>query len=141
MKIEEMMYETETTSRGGRNGEATTADETMAVELDMPESMGGPGEPGTNPEQLFGMAYAACYESALRQHASDRGIETGPIVVTARVSLGKTAQEDLQLGVTLEADLPDMNSDEGMDLMKAAHATCPYSRAVRGNVDVELVVR
>ena len=138
-KIEKKMYTGAVTSMGGRSGQVTAANGDLDLHLAMPKEMDGPGGPGANPEQLFGAAYAACYESALRAHAKSKSLDPGTLAVTAHVTLGKTSGGEFQLGVVLEADMPGIKDHaQAMELMESAHKTCPYSRATRGNVEVEL---
>ena len=136
-KMIEEVYTGAVTSRGGRGGEGESSDGALKVNYVSPDK----GEEGTNPEQLFAAAYAACYESALRQHAKSEDIKPEDVAVTAHVTLGKTAGDDFQLGVRLEAKAAGIERAQLEDLMKRAHQTCPYSRATRGNIDVELVAK
>lgn len=84
----EILYTAEATAIGGREGHAATSDGRVAVELDVPKEMGGPGGPGTNPEQLFAVGYAACFQSALLRFANGRGLDLSEARVTARVGIG-----------------------------------------------------
>src|SRR5712672_2910932 len=67
-----ILYTAEATATGGREGHARTSDGRLEVDLDVPSEMGGPGGPGTNPEQLFAIGYAACFQSALLRIAAGR---------------------------------------------------------------------
>jgi Ohr subfamily peroxiredoxin len=102
--------------------------------------MGGEGG-GTNPEQLFAVGYAACFESALgvigrREHA-----EVGDVSVDSRVSLLPTEERGFKLAVELNVSLPQVQDPEqATRLVTAAHQVCPYSNATRGNIDVTLTV-
>ena len=110
------------------------------VELDVPKEMGGPGGPGTNPEQLFAVGYAACFQSALLRFANGRGLDLSEARVTARVGIGLLKSGGLGLAVALDLDAPALSRDVAVDLMNRAHETCPYSRATRGNIVVTLTV-
>jgi Ohr subfamily peroxiredoxin len=100
--------------------------------------MGGPGG-GTNPEQLFAVGYAACFESALRSVARRRRQEAGDVAIDARVMLLPTAERGFKLEVSLAVSLPSVvDPNEAAELVRAAHAVCPYSNATRGNVDFSL---
>lgn len=136
----EPIYTTEATARGGgRDGEVTSADGVLDVQLAVPKEMGGPGGEFTNPEQLFAAGYAACFHSAVRSVARKSGTDVGDSTVTARVGLGRTEQDDLALTVTLETSLPGMEQGKASELVAQAHQVCPYSNATRGNIVVEVV--
>jgi osmotically inducible protein OsmC len=124
---------------GGRvEGRGRTSDGALEVDLRTPEQMGGSGG-GTNPEQLFAVGYAACFESALGAVARRRRQEVGDVAIDSRVSLVPTADRAFTLAVALEVTLPSVDdADEAVELVKAAHQVCPYSNATRGNIDVTL---
>jgi Ohr subfamily peroxiredoxin len=124
---------------GGRvEGRGRTSDDALEVDLRTPEQMGGTGG-GTNPEQLFAVGYAACFESALGAVARRRRQEVGDVAIDSRVSLVPTADRAFTLAVALEVTLPSVDdADEAVELVRAAHQVCPYSNATRGNIDVSL---
>jgi osmotically inducible protein OsmC len=126
----------------GRNGRTSTDDGRLDLELSMPESMGGPGGDGTNPEQLFALGYAACFANAMRSVARRAGDETAVdgATVTARVGIGAIGGGRFGLEVTLDARVPQGAQDAAEELVAAAHERCPYSNATRGNIPVTLVV-
>jgi len=134
----EAIYTAEATSAGGgRDGRLTTPDGVLDQDVRMPPALGGPGG-ATNPEQLFAAAWATCFHSAVRLLAKNKGIalpDGG--TVTAAIGLG---QDDGGFVVrsTLTAHLPGLDQSQADELMEAAHQVCPYSRATRGNVDVQL---
>jgi Ohr subfamily peroxiredoxin len=136
----EILYTAEATATGGREGHARTSDGRVDVDLDVPPEMGGPGGPGTNPEQLFAVGYAACFQSALLRIASGRKLDLTGSRITARVGIGPLRTGGFGLAAALDLDAPLITTDEGMDLMTRAHDACPYSRATRGNIDVTLTV-
>jgi len=109
-------------------------------DLDVPSEMGGAGGPGTNPEQLFAAGYAACFQSALLRIASGRKLDLGQSRITSHVSIGPDAGGAFGLAVTLDLDSPQLAREEAADLMARAHEVCPYSRATRGDINVELMV-
>ncbi len=100
--------------------------------------MGGPGGPGTNPEQLLATGWAACFQSALLRIAVGREFDLSDSRVTARVGIGPVPRGGLGLVAALDLDAPRLTRDVAVDLMNRAHAACPYSRATRGNVEVTL---
>jgi len=133
-----VLYTTSATTTGGRDGKTETADGKLSLDLNLSKELGGKGGAGTNPEQLFAMGYSACYGSALQLIAGQQKIDLGDFTVNAEVSLGKTDEGDLQLGVILDAYIPGIEVAAGEELMKDAHEVCPYSRAIEDNIDVTL---
>jgi osmotically inducible protein OsmC len=136
----EILYTAEATATGGREGHARTSDGRLEVVLDVPSEMGGPGGPGTNPEQLFAAGYAACFQSALLRIAAGRKLDVSGSRITARVGIGPLESGGFGLAAALDLDAPRIGRDEAVDLMIRAHEACPYSRATRGNIDVTLTV-
>jgi Ohr subfamily peroxiredoxin len=132
-----------TATDGGRNGRTRTDDGKLDLALSMPESMGGPGGDGTNPEQLFAAGYAACFANAMRSSARRDGHEevVEGATVTARVDIGAIGGGRLGLAVELDVDVPRLAQAEAEALVGKAHERCPYSNATRGNIPVELAVR
>jgi osmotically inducible protein OsmC len=136
----EILYTTEATATGGREGHARTSDGRVDVDLDVPTEMGGTGGPRTNPEQLFAAGYAACFQSALLRIASGRKLDLSGSRITAHVGIGLLNTGGFGLAAALDLDAPQISRDQAADLMKRAHEACPYSRATRGNIDVTLTV-
>lgn len=125
----------------GRNGHVRTSDGVIDFDLTLPKSMGGLGAADTtNPEQLFASGYAACFGSAIDLVAKQKKITVGEIHVTAEVSIGSRAEGGFGLAVVLQARLPDVKREDALALVEAAHQICPYSNAIRGNVEVKLDV-
>ncbi|GGV14192.1 organic hydroperoxide resistance protein [Kitasatospora herbaricolor] len=123
----------------GREGRTVSSDGQVDLALAMPPALGGNGQ-GTNPEQLFAAGYAACFASALGLVARQARADVSEVSVTAEVSIGKDAT-GFGLAVVLRVELPDSLAGEtGQLLVKQAHEVCPYSKATRGNIPVELVV-
>ncbi|MEV8536708.1 organic hydroperoxide resistance protein [Streptomyces sp. NPDC051211] len=124
----------------GREGRAVSSDGQIDLALAMPPALGGNGQ-GTNPEQLFAAGYAACFASALGLVGRQAKVDTGDVSVTAEASIGKDVDGGFGLAVTLRIELPEALAGEtGALLVKQAHEVCPYSRATRGNIPVELVI-
>lgn len=135
----EPIYTAEALSTGnGRSGHVRTSDDTVSIDLAPPKEMGGSGN-GGNPEQLFAAGYAACFHSALQLAAKSAKKDLGDSAVGARVSIGEEG-EGFGLSVVLEAVIPNLPEDEARELVEQAHQVCPYSRATRGNIEVELRV-
>jgi Ohr subfamily peroxiredoxin len=136
----EPLYTAEATVNGGREGHGRTSDGRLDVDLDVPSEMGGPGGRGTNPEQLFAVGYAACFQSALLRFATGRGLDLGDSRITARVGIGTLGGGGFGLAAALDLHAPGIGHDEAIELMARAHEACPYSRATRGNINVTLTV-
>lgn len=132
------LYKAAVTASGGREGHVKSEDGVLDMDVSLPKSMGGKGEKKTNPEQLFGAAYAACYGSALQVVAEKHKVDLGDFNVTATVGIGKTEEGDLQLSVILDSWIPGVDVETGEKLVNEAHEICPYSRATRDNIDVTL---
>ena len=135
-----VLYTTQATATGGREGHARTSDGRLDVDLDVPREMGGPGGPGTNPEQLFAIGWAACFQSSLLRVAIGAKLDLNGSRVTARVGIGPVPRGGFGLVAALDLDAPQLNREVAVDLMNRAHETCPYSRATRGNIPVTLTV-
>jgi osmotically inducible protein OsmC len=132
------IYTAEATVTGGREqGHGRTTDGALEVDLRPPVEAGGPGG-GTNPEQLFAVGYAACFEGALAAVARRQKLEAGDASIDARVSLVTTEERGYNVAVALDVTLPSLDADQARELVEAAHQVCPYSNATRGNIDVAL---
>jgi lipoyl-dependent peroxiredoxin len=134
----DILYTAEATVTGGREGHGRTSDGRLDVGLDVPKEMGGSGGPGTNPEQLFAVGYAACFQSSMLRYAGGRDLSGTHI--TVRVGIGPVKEGGFGLAVALDLDAPQLSREEAVELMARAHETCPYSRATRGNIEVTLTV-
>jgi lipoyl-dependent peroxiredoxin len=135
------IYTAEAHVTGGRaEGHGRTSDGALEVDLRRPAEMGGSGG-GTNPEQLFAVGYAACFESAMGVAARRRRQEVGDVAIDSRVMLLPTEDRGFKLAVALAVTLPSVDDpDEAAELVRAAHKVCPYSNATRGNIEVSLTV-
>ena len=134
------LYTTEAVVEGGRAGHGRTSDGRLAVDLSVPKELGGEGGPGTNPEQLFAVGYAACFHSGLLAVAQGRKLDASDSTVTAQVRIGPTGRGGFGLAVALDLHAPNVSRVDAESLMRRAHALCPYSNATNGNVDVTLRV-
>ncbi len=135
-----ILYTAEAVVEGGRAGRGRTSDGRLAVALSVPREMGGDGGAGTNPEQLFAVGYAACFQSALLSVARGRKLDGDDSTIRARVGIGPTGHGGFGLTVALDLHAPRLSRAEAEDLMLRAHERCPYSNATRGNIDVTLSV-
>jgi len=124
---------------GGRMaGHGRTSDGALEVDLRIPTEMGGPGG-GTNPEELFAVGYAACFEGALAVVGRRAKAETGDVAIESSVSLLPDGKGGFKLEVGLDVSLPSVSEQATADeLVSAAHKVCPYSNATRGNIEVAL---
>jgi Ohr subfamily peroxiredoxin len=140
MSIEKVMYQARAKATGGRDGRTISSDGVLNVKLTRPRELGGAGEAGTNPEQLFAAGYSACFLSAMKFVANRDKIAV-PTDVSVESTIGIGA---IPTGFGIEAELrvslPGMPRHEAEALVEKAHIVCPYSNATRGNIDVRLVV-
>lgn len=137
--IEKTLYTAGASAAGGRDGRVKSDDGQVDLAVVPPKALGGSGAAGTNPEQLFAAGYAACFGSALGHVARAKKITTGPVTITAKVSIGPVGQA-FGLAVELVASLPELARDQAEALVHAAHQVCPYSNATRGNIVVNLTI-
>ena len=129
-----VLYTAKTHTTGGREGGASrTSDGRLDVKLTIP---GGPGN-GTNPEQLFAVGWSGCFTSAIKGVAAQMKVKLPPdIAVDSEVDL-YNGDEGYFLKARLNVSLPGLERQVAQSILDAAHETCPYSKAVRGNIDVE----
>ena len=133
------LYTTSAVATGdGRNGHVQTFDGHIDTPVRTPKELGGLGG-ATNPEQLFAAGYSACFHSALRVVARRAKVDPGDSTVTAQVGIGPDG-DAFGLVVTLIIHIPGLEREQARELAEAAHQVCPYSRATRGNISVELRV-
>jgi osmotically inducible protein OsmC len=134
-----VLYTAEAHVTGGRMaGHGRTTDGALEVDLRIPTELGGEGG-GTNPEQLFAVGFAACFESAITTVARRRKLEAGDVEIDSKVMLIPTEERGFGIAVELAVVLPSVeDEDEAAELVRAAHKVCPYSNATRGNIDVQL---
>ncbi len=133
-----VLYTAHATAFGGREGRVASDDGILDVQVVPPAGLGGKGG-ATNPEQLFAAGYSACFGSALAHVARAKKVRTGPVEITAHVSIGPVGA-GFGLAVELEAKLPELSREEAQALVDAAHQMCPYSNATRGNIPVSIRV-
>src|ERR1700716_1344264 len=124
------LYTAEATVTGGREqGHGSTSDGVLDVQLRLPSEMGGDGD-GTNPEQLFAVGYAACFEGALGVVGRRERVEVGDVSIGRRVSLLAPQERGFTIAVELDVTLPLVHDPEqAVRIVAAAHEVCPYSNA------------
>jgi osmotically inducible protein OsmC len=134
-----VLYTAEATVTGGRaEGHGRTSDGVLDVQLRTPPELGGEGG-GTNPEQLFAIGYAACFEGAIGVVGRRERAEVGDVSIDSRVSLLPTEGGGFKLAVALDVTLPQVeDAEQAARIVAAAHQVCPYSNATRGNIEVDL---
>jgi Ohr subfamily peroxiredoxin len=134
-----VIYTAEASVTGGRaHGHGTTTDGALEVDLRLPAEMGGEGG-GTNPEQLFAVGYAACFEGALGVVARRQKVDADDAVIDSKVKLLPNGAGGFDLAVELGVTLPSIEDGAtAVEVVKAAHQVCPYSNATRGNIEVLL---
>jgi osmotically inducible protein OsmC len=135
------LYSTKVTAIGGRSGTVRSEDGLLDLSLALPTTMGGNGG-ATNPEQLFAAGYAACFENAVIHVTRNKAtrVKDTDIVVVADVGLQPNGNGGFVLSVALDVAITGLDRAAAEEIVQAAHATCPYSNAVRGNIDVAITV-
>ncbi len=129
-----VLYTAHATGTGGREGAVSTDNKALDLKIAKPGSSAG-----TNPEQLFACAYAACFGGAVGAVAKNNGVDASAAKVHADVTLNKD-DSGFFIGATLNVDLPGVEKATAEKIVKEAHEMCPYSKATRGNIKVELKV-
>jgi lipoyl-dependent peroxiredoxin len=133
------IYTAEARVTGGRaEGHGRSSDGNLEVDLRLPKEMGGQGD-GTNPEELFAVGFAACFEGALGVVGRRAREEVGDVAIDSKVMLLPTEERGFKLAVELDVSLPSVEDQaKAVEIVRAAHQVCPYSNATRGNIDVTL---
>jgi len=135
-QIEKVLYTARIHTTGGRNGASRSNDGRLDIKLSAP---GTPGL-GTNPEQLFAAGWSACFPGAMGLAAKQmKVVLPADLAIDAEVDLGM-AGDAYFLQARLNISLPGLERDLAETIVKAAHETCPYSKATRGNIDVTLTL-
>ena len=136
--MSKVVYTAEAHVTGGRaDGHGRSSDGVLEVDLRLPTEMGGDGA-GTNPEQLFAVGYAACFEGALGVVGLREKAEVGDVGIDSKVSLITVKDGSFTVAVELHVSLPSVENEKAVELVRAAHEVCPYSNATRGNIEVVL---
>ena len=138
-----VLYTADVTAVGARHGHVRSSDGLLDADLALPPGMGGKGD-RTNPEQLFGAGYAACFGGAVEFMAQQAGKATGTATVRAQVGIGPFDEgkgEGFTLRVELDVTIPEQDQAGAEELAAAAHRVCPYSNATRGNIEVVVRAR
>lgn len=133
------LFTEEAISKGGRSGTIQTPGGLLNITLGNPLEK-GIEKRGPNPEMLFAGAYSACYHGALINAAKKLGTPVHDSTVRALVSLIENDQGGYCLAMELHAQLPGIDRSQAKHIMEEAHQTCPYSKALRGDTSVSLIV-
>ncbi|MEE1753345.1 organic hydroperoxide resistance protein [Streptomyces sp. SP18CS02] len=134
----DVLYTAVATAENGRDGRVATDDGKLDVVVNPPKEMGGSGA-GTNPEQLFAAGYSACFQGALGVVARQENADVSGATVTAEVGIGKN-DDGFGIIVKISANIPNVDAATARELIEKAHQVCPYSKATRGNITVDLAV-
>ncbi|GGH25871.1 organic hydroperoxide resistance protein [Sphingobacterium alkalisoli] len=136
--MSEKLYTAEVTAIGGRNGEVKSSDGVLNLQVRKPVSMGGKGG-ATNPEQLFAAAWSSCFLGAMGAVSEKDNIDLKDTQVTARTSFNTEGNSSF-LSAEIEVHVPSLTKEQTQALIEKAHRVCPYSKAVRGNIETVLKV-
>lgn len=134
---EEIVYTAVAQTTGGRGGHARSVDPELDLDMRVPTAMGGPGG-GNNPEQLFAMGYGACFQGALGLAAKEANADVTGSQVRTAVGIGPEG-ESFAIAVRIEVSIPGLPLEQVQQLADRTHELCPYSKATRGNVPVQVV--
>lgn len=143
MSIEkvEVLYTATAKAEGGRNGTTLSGDGLIDVNLSLPKAMGGEGKAGaTTPEDLFAAGYAACFGGAVDAMATKHKLKPSSLVIESAVGIGKT-ETGVGLKVDLTVTVGGLSQEDAQKIVDLGHAFCPYSKAIKGNVDVGITVK
>jgi len=143
IKLNKVLYTATATAEGGRDGHTATDDGKLDVKVVPPVELGGPADGfGTNPEQLFAAGYASCFHSAVKLVAQRLKLDADGSTVTAKVGFGSIeGSPGFGLTVELVIDLPNVpDREQAEQIVERSHKVCPYSNAVRDNIDVTLTL-
>lgn len=133
----EPIYKAVATITGGRSGHAITDDGIIDMNLEMPKVLGGKGGAPT-PEHLFAVGYGACFQGALNLAGKEMNIDTTGSEITCEVGIGKDG-DSFGINVVLTVKIKNKNYNTVSQVSKRAHELCPYSKAVRNNINVKII--
>ncbi|MBA1353033.1 organic hydroperoxide resistance protein [Staphylococcus cohnii] len=135
------LFETTVISNGGRDGKVFSEDNTFYQDLAVPKEMGGNGVTESNPEQLFAAGYSACFNNALMHilKGADKGMIEPEVRATAYL-LPDKSDGGVKLAAELDVTLKDLSQEEAEMFVEKAHNYCPYSKALKHSIDIEITV-
>ncbi|HOJ44460.1 MAG TPA: Ohr family peroxiredoxin [Bacilli bacterium] len=130
------------TATGGRQGHLLSEDGNIDLKLDLPTELGGhPAPHTTNPEQLFAAGYASCFASSLEYILTTEQVKYEQVVITSNALLLKDDAGGFKFGIDLVAQIKGLDKKIAKQYVDLAYAFCPYSKAIRGNVEVKIEVK
>lgn len=129
------LFTTSSIATGGRNGDVYLGPQRLHLKTRPAHSK----REGTDPEEMFGAGYAACFLSALGEVGRRMDVDASGAQAKALVSLYAKSETEYVLGVELQVYIPGQSEEKTHELLEIAHRTCPYSNATRGNIEVKLV--
>ena len=136
--MQKVLYTAQAHVTGGRDqGHGRSSDGALDVQLRSPKELGGEGG-GTNPEQLFAVGYAACFEGAIKAVARREKLDADDVSIDSRVDFGPAEDRSFTIAVGLDVTQPGLDDDRAAEIVRAVHKVCPYSNATFGNIDVAL---
>ncbi len=135
MKI---LYKTKAVSTRGRSGKVVVENSALEFEMSPPVEMGGQNNGGANPEQLFSAGYAACFGSALQHVIREKKLPIPTPSVEVTVGIGKDESGGFELTADITGLISGVSQEEADRLVQEAHNVCPYSKATRGNIQVNV---
>lgn len=131
------LYTTSAVNTGGRDGESSLTDGSFKVKITTPKKLGGSDE-GQNPEQLFALGYGACFNGALEVKMKEANV-SGKSEVTTEVTLNSDPTDNgFKISVVMSVAIEGQDMQKTQELADKAHEFCPYSKATRGNIQVEV---
>jgi len=133
-----MAYTTKAISKGGRAGRSGIEGGKLALAMSFPKELGGDGD-AHNPEQLFAVGWAACFNQAVIVLAKKHGVDPASAQVGVQVTLNQ-GDDGFSLAAEISLKVPGAEKSKVQALLEDAHTICPYSRATRGNIPVSLTV-
>lgn len=134
----ETIYTARVTAKGGRDGHVKSDDGVIDLELKAPKAMGG--EDGyANPELLFAAAWGSCYLGALGSVGKRDGVDVSEATVDVHVSFNQEGHATYNLSAELHVHIPGIEQEKAQKLADAAHRGCPYSKATRNNIEVNVI--
>lgn len=134
----EVIYKTKAVSTRGRNGKVVVENSALEFEMSPPAEMGGFKNDGVNPEQLFAAGYSACFGSALQSVIREKKIPIPTPTVEVTIGIGKDENGGFELTADITGLISGVSQEEADKLVQEAHNVCPYSKATRGNIKVNV---
>jgi lipoyl-dependent peroxiredoxin len=124
------------TTKGGRNGKISDTQSGLELTLAKPVEMGGEPSSHTNPEELFSMGYSACFASSIEYLLISNKESYEDISVEADTALVPDGEAGFKFAVTIKAKITGLSKEKESNYIEQAYNFCPYSKAIKGNVEV-----